>query len=243
MGAPTQGHPFCICENAGEEFPFMKKHEKEIEAMSNEAAAKGLERTQNRSKLRTTVQIGMLGAVSAVLMLLSFPVPFLVPPFVKMDFSELPVLIGAFAMGPVAGVFIELIKNLLNLVLNGSTTGGIGELSNFVIGCAFVVPAGLIYRRNKTKKSALIGMGCGTVFMAALGCLSNAFVMFPLYSTVMGIPMEQFVAMGTAINSAVDNLFTFIILCMAPFNLMKGIVISLITFLLYKRLRVLLKGE
>lgn len=211
--------------------------------MSNEAAAKGLERTQNRSKLRTTVQIGMLGAVSAVLMLLSFPVPFLVPPFVKMDFSELPVLIGAFAMGPVAGVFIELIKNLLNLVLNGSTTGGIGELSNFVIGCAFVVPAGLIYRRNKTKKSALIGMGCGTVFMAALGCLSNAFVMFPLYSTVMGIPMEQFVAMGTAINSAVDNLFTFIILCMAPFNLMKGIVISLITFLLYKRLRVLLKGE
>ena len=211
--------------------------------MSNEAAAKGLERTQNRSKLRTTVQIGMLGAVSAVLMLLSFPVPFLVPPFVKTDFSELPVLIGAFAMGPVAGVFIELIKNLLNLVLNGSTTGGIGELSNFVIGCAFVVPAGLIYRRNKTKKSALIGMGCGTVFMAALGCLSNAFVMFPLYSTVMGIPMEQFVAMGTAINSAVDNLFTFIILCMAPFNLMKGIVISLITFLLYKRLRVLLKGE
>ena len=211
--------------------------------MSNEAAAKGLERTQNRSKLRTTVQIGMLGAVSAVLMLLSFPVPFLVPPFVKMDFSELPVLIGAFAMGPVAGVFIELIKNLLNLVLNGSTTGGIGELSNFVIGCAFVVPAGLIYRRNKTKKSALIGMGCGTVFMAALGCLSNAFVMFPLYSTVMGIPMEQFVAMGTAINSAVDNLFTFIILCMAPFNLMKGIVISLITFLLYKRLRVLLRGE
>lgn len=211
--------------------------------MSNEAAAKGVERTQNRSKLRTTVQIGMLGAVSAVLMLLSFPVPFLVPPFVKMDFSELPVLIGAFAMGPVAGVFIELIKNLLNLVLNGSTTGGIGELSNFVIGCAFVVPAGLIYRRNKTKKSALIGMGCGTVFMAALGCLSNAFVMFPLYSTVMGIPMEQFVAMGTAINSAVDNLFTFIILCMAPFNLMKGIVISLITFLLYKRLRVLLKGE
>ena len=211
--------------------------------MSNEAAAKGLERTQNRSKLRTTVQIGMLGAVSAVLMLLSFPVPFLVPPFVKMDFSELPVLIGAFAMGPVAGVFIELIKNLLNLVLNGSTTGGIGELSNFVIGCAFVVPAGLIYRRNKTKKSALIGMGCGTVFMAALGCLSNALVMFPLYSTVMGIPMEQFVAMGTAINSAVDNLFTFIILCMAPFNLMKGIVISLITFLLYKRLRVLLKGE
>ena len=203
--------------------------------MSNEAVAKRMEKTQNRSKIRTTVQIGMLGAVAVVLMMLDFPVPFLVPPFVKMDFSELPVLIGTFAMGPVAGVLIELLKNLLNLVLHGTTTGGIGELSNFVIG--------LIYRRKKTKKNALIGMACGTVFMAALGCLSNAFVIFPMYSAVMGIPMEQFVAMGTAINPAVDNLFTFIILCMAPFNLMKGIVISLITFLLYKRLRVLLKGE
>lgn len=221
----------------------MKKHEKEIAAMSNEAVAKRMEKTQNRSKIRTTVQIGMLGAVAVVLMMLDFPVPFLVPPFVKMDFSELPVLIGTFAMGPVAGVLIELLKNLLNLVLHGTTTGGIGELSNFVIGCAFVVPAGLIYRKKKTKKNALIGMACGTVFMAALGCLSNAFVIFPMYSAVMGIPMEQFVAMGTAINPAVDNLFTFIILCMAPFNLMKGIVISLITFLLYKRLRVLLKGE
>ncbi len=211
--------------------------------MSNEAAAKRITKTQNRSKLRTTVQIGMLGAVAAVLMLLEFPVPFLVPPFVKMDFSELPVLIGTFAMGPVAGVLIELVKNLLNLVLNGTTTAGIGELSNFVIGCAFVVPAGLIYKKNKSKKNALIGMSVGTVFMAAMGCLSNAFVMFPLYSTLMGIPMEQFIAMGTAINPAVDNMVTFIILCMVPFNLMKGIVISLITLFLYKRLRVLLKGE
>ena len=211
--------------------------------MSNEAAAKRITKTQNRSKLRTTVRIGMLGAVAAVLMLLEFPVPFLVPPFVKMDFSELPVLIGTFAMGPVAGVLIELVKNLLNLVLNGTTTAGIGELSNFVIGCAFVVPAGLIYKKNKSKKNALIGMSVGTVFMAAMGCLSNAFVMFPLYSTLMGIPMEQFIAMGTAINPAVDNMVTFIILCMVPFNLMKGIVISLITLFLYKRLRVLLKGE
>ena len=211
--------------------------------MNNEAAAKRITQTQNRSKLRTTVQIGMLGAVAAVLMLLEFPVPFLVPPFVKMDFSELPVLIGTFAMGPVAGVLIELVKNLLNLVLNGTTTAGIGELSNFVIGCAFVVPAGLIYKKNKSKKNALIGMSVGTVFMAAMGCLSNAFVMFPLYSTLMGIPMEQFIAMGTAINPAVDNMVTFIILCMVPFNLMKGIVISLITLFLYKRLRVLLKGE
>ena len=107
--------------------------------MSNEATANKIARTQSRSKVRTTVQIGMLGAVAAVLMMLDFPVPFLVPPFVKMDFSELPVLVGTFAMGPLAGVIIELVKNLLNVLLHGTSTAGVGELSNFVIGCAFVL--------------------------------------------------------------------------------------------------------
>ena len=211
--------------------------------MSNEATANKIARTQSRSKVRTTVQIGMLGAVAAVLMMLDFPVPFLVPPFVKMDFSELPVLVGTFAMGPLAGVIIELVKNLLNVLLHGTSTAGVGELSNFVIGCAFVVPAGLFYKRRKTKKNAVIGMASGTVLMAVMGCFTNAFIMFPLYSTLMGIPIEDFIAMGAAINPAVDHMFTFVILCMVPFNLLKGIVISFITLLLYKRLRILLRGE
>ena len=211
--------------------------------MSNGATANKIARTQSRSKVRTTVQIGMLGAVAAVLMMLDFPVPFLVPPFVKMDFSELPVLVGTFAMGPLAGVIIELVKNLLNVLLHGTSTAGVGELSNFVIGCAFVVPAGLFYKRRKTKKNAVIGMASGTVLMAVMGCFTNAFIMFPLYSTLMGIPIEDFIAMGAAINPAVDNMFTFVILCMVPFNLLKGIVISFITLLLYKRLRILLRGE
>ena len=197
--------------------------------MNNEAAVNRKIRTQNRSKLRTTVQIGMLGAIALVLMFFEFPIPFIAPPFIKMDFSEIPVLVGTFAMGPLAGVLIELLKNLLNLVIHGTTTMGVGELSNFIIGCAFVVPAGLFYRKKKTRVNALKGM--------------DAFIMFPLYSTLMGIPMDSFIAMGTAIHPAIDNMVSFVILCMVPFNLLKGIVISFITLLLYKRLRVLLKGE
>ena len=146
-------------------------------------------------------------------------------------------------MGPLAGAAIELLKNILHLVTYGTTTGGIGELSNFFIGCAFVVPAGIFYRKRKTRKSALWGMGTGTLLMVIMGCLSNAFIMFPLYSAVMGIPMDTFIAMGTAIHPAIDNMITFVVLCMVPFNLAKGIIISLITLLLYKRLRVVLKGE
>ena len=211
--------------------------------MNNEAVVNRKIRTQNRSKLRTTVQIGMLGAIALVLMFFEFPIPFIAPPFIKMDFSEIPVLVGTFAMGPLAGVLIELLKNLLNLVIHGTTTMGVGELSNFIIGCAFVVPAGLFYRKKKTRVNALKGMAAGTLLRAAMGCLTNAFIMFPLYSTLMGIPMDSFIAMGTAIHPVIDNMVSFVILCMVPFNLLKGIVISFITLLLYKRLRVLLKGE
>ena len=195
------------------------------------------------SKMRTMVQLSMLSAVSAVLMMFEFPIPFLAPPFIKMDFSEIPVLVGTFAMGPLAGVVIELLKNILHFVTYGTTTGGIGELSNFFIGCAFAVPAGIFYRKRKTRKNAVLGMAAGTLLMVIMGCLSNAFVMFPLYSVVMGIPMDSFIAMGTAIHPAIDNMVTFVVLCMVPFNLVKGIIISMITLLLYKRLKVVLKGE
>ena len=212
--------------------------------MSQEAVVnKQIQVTGNRSKLRTMVQIAMLSAVSAVLMMFEFPIPFLAPPFIIMDFSEIPVLVGTFAMGPLAGVVIELLKNILHFVTYGTTTGGIGELSNFFIGCAFAVPAGIFYRKRKTRKNAVLGMATGTLLMVIMGCLSNAFVMFPLYSVVMGIPMDSFIAMGTAIHPAIDNMVTFVVLCMVPFNLVKGIIISMITLLLYKRLKVVLKGE
>lgn len=212
--------------------------------MSQEATVnKPISRERNRSKLRTMVQIAMLSAVSTVLMMFEFPIPFVAPPFIKMDFSELPALVGTFAMGPVAGMTIELLKNLLHMVTYGSSTGGVGELSNFLLGCAFVVPAGLFYKHRKTRKNAVIGMAVGTIFMVVMGCFSNAFVIFPVYSKVMGVPMEAFIQMGTAIQPAIHNMMTFVMFCLVPFNLIKGIVISFITLLLYKRLRVLLKGE
>lgn len=198
---------------------------------------------ENRSKLRTSIQIAMLAAVSVILMMFEFPIPFLAPPFIKMDFSEIPVLVGTFAMGPMAGAIIELLKNLLHIATYGTSTAGVGEFSNFLIGCALAVPAGIMYKRKKTRKTALIGMGVGTVFMVAMGCFTNAFIVFPMYSKAMGVPLESFIAMGTAIHPSVDNMLTFIIFCMAPFNLIKGIIISFLTLLLYKRLRVLLKGE
>ena len=132
-------------------------------------------------KTRYMVQVAMLGAAAVVLMFFDIPLPF-APSFYKIDLSEVPVLIGAFAMGPLAGAAIELIKILLNLVMKGSTTAGVGEVANFLIGCAYVMPAAWIYKTQKTKKNAMIGMAVGTVFLAAAGGLLNAFVLLPAYA-------------------------------------------------------------
>ena len=196
-----------------------------------------------RSKVRTLAQIAMLGAVATVLMLFEFPIPFIAPPFYEMDFSEVPVLVGAFAMGPVAGIAIEAIKILLNFVINGTITAGVGELANFIFGCAFLLPAALIYKRNKTKKNAIIGMAVGTVVMTVAACIINALVLLPAYGAAFGMPVDAFVQMGTSINKAIDSLFTFAVLAVGPFNLIKGIAVSVIVLLIYKRIRMILKGD
>ena len=196
-----------------------------------------------RSKVRTLAQIAMLGAVATVLMLFEFPIPFIAPPFYEMDFSEVPVLVGAFAMGPVAGIAIEAIKILLNFVINGTITAGVGELANFNFGCAFLLPAALIYRRNKTRKNAIIGMAVGTVVMTVAACIINALVLLPAYGAAFGMPVDAFVQMGTSINKAIDSLFTFAVLAVGPFNLIKGIAVSVIVLLIYKRIRMILKGD
>lgn len=196
-----------------------------------------------RSKVRTLAQIAMLGAVATVLMLFEFPLPFIAPPFYELDFSEVPILIGAFAMGPLAGVAIEAIKILLNFVINGTITAGVGEFANFILGCAFLLPASLIYRQKKTKQRAIIGMALGTVIMTVAGCVMNAFVLLPAYGAAFGMPVNAFVQMGTAINKSINSLFTFAVLAVGPFNLIKGILDSIIVMLIYKRIRVILKGD
>ena len=181
-------------------------------------------KSQPKMGIRTVVQIGMLSAIAIVLMLFEIPLPF-APAFYEIDFSEVPVLIGCFVMGPLAGAAIELVKILLNLVINGTITAGVGEAANFLIGCALCVPAGIIYRRDKTRKGAIIGMAAGTVVMTILGCLLNAYILLPVYATAFGMPIDSLVEMGTALNKNITSLSTFVIFAVAPFNLLKGVLV------------------
>ena len=189
--------------------------------------------------LKHLVLMGMFGALGAVLMLFEFPIPFIAPPFYGLDLSEIPVLVGTFSMGPLAGLVIELVKILVKLVLKPTTTGFVGEFANFCIGCSLVLPAGFLYKRNKTKKGALIGMIIGTVSMAVIGAVLNALVMIPFYSNFM--PLESIIAAGAAINPVVSNVWTFAFACVAPFNLVKGALVSLITTLVYKRISIIIR--
>lgn len=195
-------------------------------------------KTKKLLDVKNVVLMGMLGAVGAVLMLFEFPLPFIAPSFYGLDLSEIPVLVGAFAMGPVAGGVIEVVKILVKLVLKPTSTGFVGEFANLCIGCALVLPAGLIYKLNRTKKGAAIGMVVGTVSMALVGAVLNALVMLPFYSNFM--PLESILQAGAAINPAISSVWTFVFLAVAPFNLIKGALVSLITTLIYKRISVII---
>lgn len=204
--------------------------------MSTEAVAN----KRTSSKIRTIAQIGMLGAIAVILMLFEIPLPF-APSFYEIDLSEVPVMIGCFVMGPLAGVAIEFIKILLNFVLNGTVTAGVGEFANFLIGCSMIVPAGMIYKKMHTRKGAIIGMLFGTVFMTVIGCFINAYILLPTYAKAFGMPLDAIVGMGSAINPKITSLTTFVIFATAPFNLLKGVLVSLIVFLIYKKIRPIFK--
>ena len=191
--------------------------------------------TKSKFTVRTLAQIGMLSAIAIVLMLFEIPLPFS-PSFYEIDFSEVPVLVGCFAMGPWAGAMIELIKILLNLAINGTMTAGVGEFANFLIGCAFVIPAGIIYRKMHSRKGAIIGMVSGTLIMTILGCFLNAYLLLPAYSKAFELPMDALIGMGTAVNAHINGLLTFVVFAVAPFNLLKGVLVSLIVFLIYKKI-------
>ncbi|MBQ9472002.1 MAG: ECF transporter S component [Ruminococcus sp.] len=192
-----------------------------------------------RTRMLTTT--AMLGALSGLLMLIEFPLGFIAPSFYKLDLSEIPVMIGTFAFGPIQGVVIEAVKIIIKLILKGTSTGFVGDLANFIIGCAMVIPAGIIYKRKKTKKSAVIGMIVSTLVMAVVGVFLNAYVMIPMYSAFM--PIEQIVEAGKSIIPWVSNTFTFCLFCVLPFNLIKGIIVSVVVAIIYKPLsRLIHKG-
>lgn len=198
-----------------------------------------------RSRTRTITQVAMLGAIAGVLMNFEFPIPFLAPSFYQLDFSEIPVLVGSFAMGPLAGVLIELVKILVHLVTKGTMTAGVGDIANFIFGCAFVVPAGMLYRFHhiKSRRHAVEGMAVGTILTTVAACLINAFVLLPAYGKAFGMPIEAFIEMGAAVNPAVNGLLGFVAMIIVPFNLFKYTLTSVIVFFIYKRIRVVLKGD
>lgn len=187
---------------------------------------------------KNVVLMGMFGALAGVLMIFEVPLPFIAPSFYGLDLSEVPILVGTFALGPVAGAVMELVKILVKLVLKPTSTGFVGEFANLMIGCSLVLPAGIIYRYNKTKKGAVIGMAAGTVMMAIIGVILNALIMIPFYSNFM--PLDTIIKAGAAINPAISNVWTFAIICVGPFNVIKGVVVSLITALVYKRISVII---
>ena len=187
--------------------------------------------------------IGVFSAISFALMLFEFPILFMAPDFYKFDFSDIPALIAGFAAGPMAGVMIEFIKNLLNILIQGPTPGFVGEIANFVIGSAFIIPATVIYRFKKTRKVALISCITGTLCITFIGAVLNAFFLLPAYAIAYGCPVDYFIAAGTEIHSFINNIFTFCLFCVAPFNLLKGVADSVITFLIYKQLSPILKTD
>ena len=193
---------------------------------------------KNRQRIRYITVTGMLSALSAVLMMISFSVPFM-PSFIKLDFSEMPALIASFSMGPLSGMTVCLIKNLINVCF--TTTGGVGELANFLLGCSFVVPAGIIYYHRKNRRMALIGSLIGAAAMAAVSLPMNYFVTYPIYGKFL--PLEAIIGMYQAIIPGVDGLFWCLLIFNVPFTFLKGGLDAAITFLVYKHISPLIHGK
>ena len=198
-------------------------------------AERFLPTTRKISSARRISSLGICAALAAVLHILDFPLPFLAPDFYKLDFSELPVMLCGFYLGPSAVVVCEGLKILLKLLMKGTSTAFVGDFANFVIGCSLVLPAVIVYHTKKTKSSAIWGLALGTVILTVFGSAFNAVYLLPKFSQLYGIPLESIVAMGGAINGGIHSVSTFVLLAVAPLNLIKGVTISALTLLLYKR--------
>ncbi len=194
------------------------------------------------SAARRVAIVGMFSAISAVLMLFELPLWF-APGFYELDFSEIPVMICAFSMGPVAGVTAELCKVLLKLVIKGTSTAFVGDFANFVVGCTLVLPASILYYAKKSRKMAIAGLALGTVIMTIFGSSFNALYLIPKFSQLFGMPMEAIIGMGTAVNSHINSVWTLVLFAVVPFNILKGTIVSVVTVLLYKHISPLLKGN
>lgn len=191
-------------------------------------------------KTERLVKISILSAIAYVVMMIEFPIP-IFPEFLKIDLSDIPALLGAFSMGPVAGVIIELIKNILHAFMTRSA--GIGELANFIVGAALVFTSGIIYRRNKTKKNAIFSLFIGTIVMGIAAGIANYFILIPLYEKVLLFPVSAMVDMASKVTSLVTNLGTLVLFSIVPFTVLKGTIVSIIVFFMYKRIEPIIKSK
>lgn len=198
-----------------------------------------MQTTKTRKNYQRSLTVtGILSALGAVLMVLEFPVPFM-PSFVKFDFSELPALLATFSMGPVSGVAVCLVKNLIHLPF--TSTGGVGELCNFLLGICFVLPAGILYRIRKNRRAALVGSLIGAAAMALCSLPLNYFVSYPVYTKFL--PLDAIIGMYQALLPGVDGLLQCLLIFNLPFTLLKGLVDTLLVFLIYKHLSPILHGR
>ena len=198
-------------------------------------AEKFLKSKRSVSTSKRVSIVGLCSAIAAVLHILDFPLIFLAPEFYKLDFSELPVLLCGFYLGPSATVACEGIKILLKLLLKGTSTAFVGDFANFAVGCSFVLPAVIVYHLRKTRKGALVALLTGTVILSVFGSAFNAIYLLPKFAQLYGMPLETIIAMGTKIHAGVADITTFVLFCVAPLNIVKGISVSILTLLLYKR--------
>lgn len=198
-------------------------------------------RDDARMKVKKIAFIGLMGAVSAVLMLFRFPIPFM-PPFLSFDLSGLMEMLGGFMFGPMAAACIIVVKILLQLVMQGSFSLGTGELQNLILSCSYVLPALIIYHRNKTKKMAITGMAVSTIFVSVMAVFTNLYLIIPFYVKLFGMSMDDIITMCRTVSPAMKNVTTMAVFGLLPFNLIKYGVTSLVTFIVYKRLSRVIKG-
>ena len=197
-------------------------------------------RAAGRSRTHKVTVTAMLSAVAFVFMFIEFPIPALIPAFVKLDISDLPELLAAFSLGPVYGVVVAFLKNLLFAVLHGTSSAYVGELFNFLMGAVFAFSAGFVYRRNKSRRGALLGAVIGTLLMAALSVPLNYFVVYPAYVVCYHLPLETIIGMYRAIRPSVNGLLECLLVFNMPFTFFKGLLDVALCFLIYKPLSPLL---
>lgn len=195
---------------------------------------------KKRVSTRVLVKVALLSAISFILMFLEMPIPGLFPDFLKIDISDIPALVAGLALGPFAGFSVEVIKNFLHMI-TATTTGGVGELANIVVGSSFVMTSAILYRKKMDFNGLIKSLIMGTIAMVIIGSVVNYFFLLPFYGKLMG--MEAIIGIGKAVNPNVKDLFTFVLWFIAPFNLIKGIMITLMTIPLYKKMEKFLKSN